>query len=85
MTNVSRNDALCIFYDEEITDEVAKKKKLAVKLDLLCRLNICYAKVPRKPMLQTKVKINGNPAYYHRYPNDHPKPETPVDKVIFSK
>lgn len=60
-------------------------EKLTENLDSLCRLDICYAKVPRKPMLQTKVKINGNPAYYHCYPNDYPKSEASVDKVIFSK
>ncbi|KAI9476193.1 MAG: hypothetical protein EXX96DRAFT_486839 [Benjaminiella poitrasii] len=53
MANISRNNALCIFYSEEITDEAAKR--LAVKLDLLCGLDICYAEDPRKPMLQTKV------------------------------
>jgi len=33
-------------------------------------------------MLQTKVKINGNPAYYHLYADDYPEPKTSVDKAM---
>ncbi|KAF7720561.1 hypothetical protein EC973_007491 [Apophysomyces ossiformis] len=80
MTIVSRNNALCIFYNEEFTDEAAKR--LAVKLDSLRELDICYTEDATKPMLQTKLKINGNPFYYHRYVNDHPEPNAPLNRVM---
>ncbi|KAG0162794.1 hypothetical protein DFQ28_000765 [Apophysomyces sp. BC1034] len=80
MAIVSQDNTLCIFYNEEFTDEAAKR--LAVKLDSLHELDICYAEDPRKPMLQTKVKINGNPDYYHLYANGYPEPNTPVDKAM---
>ncbi|KAI7904052.1 uncharacterized protein BX663DRAFT_432348 [Cokeromyces recurvatus] len=83
MTDVSRNDALCIFYNEEITDEAAKKP--AVRLDSFCGLDICYTEDPKKPMLQTKVKIHGDPAYYHLYNDHHQKAEISADMVILSK
>ncbi|KAI9032843.1 hypothetical protein CLU79DRAFT_693309, partial [Phycomyces nitens] len=69
-----------IFYNEEINDEAAQR--FTVKLDLLSDLDICYAKDPRKPMLQTRIKINGNPSCYHRYANTHPEPTTSANKVI---
>jgi hypothetical protein len=40
MRTVSRNNTLCIFCNKEITDEAAKR--LAVKVDSLCDLDICY-------------------------------------------
>ncbi|KAI9349369.1 hypothetical protein BD770DRAFT_394948, partial [Pilaira anomala] len=38
----------------------------------LCELEICYTDDPYKPMLQTKVKVNGFPSYYHLYKDDLP-------------
>ncbi|ORX54412.1 hypothetical protein DM01DRAFT_254666 [Hesseltinella vesiculosa] len=59
MTNISRNFALCIFFNMEYSDENAER--LAQQLDSYHELDICYSTEQGKPMLRTKVKTNGDP------------------------
>ncbi|KAI9020037.1 hypothetical protein CLU79DRAFT_817658, partial [Phycomyces nitens] len=68
---MTRKHAICIFFNEEFTNE--NSQRFEEDLENLCGLEICYAEDPYKPMLQTKVKVNGCPSYYHRYKDDLPK------------
>ncbi|KAI7880815.1 uncharacterized protein EV154DRAFT_428750, partial [Mucor mucedo] len=61
-----------IIFSEDFTDE--NSEKLKGDLEKLCGLEICYTDDPYMPMLQTKLKVNGFPSYYHRYKDDLSKP-----------
>ncbi|ORX61392.1 hypothetical protein DM01DRAFT_256058, partial [Hesseltinella vesiculosa] len=72
-----------IFFNEEFTLETAAK--LQIQLDSYNLLHICYMDNPGQPMLQSKVKINGNPTCYHRYFDNKPRPMEPVEERMIRK
>lgn len=81
--SITRNHALCIFFNEEFTNE--NSEKLKEDLKNLSGLDICYTEDPSKPMLQTKVKVNGFPSYYRRYQDELPNSSILEDQIIISK
>ncbi|KAI9301128.1 hypothetical protein BJ944DRAFT_11032 [Cunninghamella echinulata] len=64
-TKVTREQAACILFCEEITEN--NMSKLTKQIDSMKDIEICYEKDPLKPMLLPTVRINSNPFCYLRY------------------
>lgn len=78
--SITRKHAICIFFDEEFTDE--NSEKLKKDLEKPCGLEICYTDDPNKPMLRTKLKVNGSPSYYHLYKVNLPNSTNLQEQII---
>ncbi|GAA5817667.1 hypothetical protein MFLAVUS_011218 [Mucor flavus] len=86
MTTITRNQAICMFYGEEYTDE--NVARLSKRIDE-AEVDICYFDDPTESFLIWKRKINQNPLRYHRYTNEIPKSvtenEVSDDQTLLSK
>ncbi|KAI9250650.1 hypothetical protein EDC94DRAFT_697893 [Helicostylum pulchrum] len=67
--------------NREFTNE--NSENLKEDLEKLYGLEICYTDDSNKPMLQTKLKVNDFPSYYHRYKDDLPKSTNLQEQIIF--
>ncbi|KAI8982142.1 hypothetical protein BDF20DRAFT_937776 [Mycotypha africana] len=65
MTNITREQAICMLYCEVFN--VENVKKLVPTIDALKNLEICYKEDPIRPMVTSVLKINAYPFLYKRY------------------
>jgi C4-dicarboxylate transporter len=63
--NITRNQAICMFYYVDYTEENVKKYKK--ELEDLGKVEICYNIDPLQPILVTLTRIREDPFSYHRY------------------
>ncbi|KAG1099408.1 hypothetical protein G6F62_009907 [Rhizopus arrhizus] len=73
MTNITRNQAICMFYGKKYTEEnVACLSKKLDEMDV----DICYLDDPTESFLVWKTKINQNPFRYRTYADETSKSVT---------
>ncbi|KAI8973791.1 hypothetical protein BDF20DRAFT_823931 [Mycotypha africana] len=65
MVTITRQQALCMFFIKEYTEE--NVKKLEKKLEEIEDVEICYIDDPTEPVLINKVKIIQNPFRFQSY------------------
>jgi hypothetical protein len=65
--NITRNQALCMFYAEKYTE--VNVNLLSKRLESYGEIEICYETNPLKPVLVTKTRIWADPFSFKRYLN----------------
>jgi hypothetical protein len=64
-TDISRDQALCMLFYVEFTEENLTKYKK--KLEDFGEIEICYNVDPKQPILVSKARILGDPFTYRKY------------------
>jgi hypothetical protein len=65
MCNISREQAVCIFYCEEFNEENASR--LLKKIDNIGDLELCYEDDPKHPLLVFRTRVNAEHSIYRKY------------------
>ncbi|KAI8365233.1 uncharacterized protein BYT42DRAFT_649161 [Radiomyces spectabilis] len=62
---ITRDQAICMLFYVEYTDENLRKYK--ERLDELKEFELCYNVDPKEPILVSKLRVYGNPLIYRKY------------------
>ncbi|KAG2192561.1 hypothetical protein INT46_002693 [Mucor plumbeus] len=65
MCNISREQAVCIFYCEKFNEE--NVSKLSKKLDNIGDLELCYEDDPKHPLLVLRLRVKAEHSKYKEY------------------
>jgi hypothetical protein len=71
---ISRDQAICMFFYVEYTEENAKKYRKWI--EDFGAVEICYNIKPTQPILVSLERIYENPQSYHLYPANTSNPKT---------